>query len=211
MSILASARQAGPSTLASASLISPATLIRPATLVSTVSRTVGIGQVRPWLPAEETLRARAFRHGLEPGAGVAWLDEAGIVDARVRLGYAPSLRGNALTVTTLAVRFDNEDGSVGDLLLRAQLRGPRRRARVGGMLVASTPYLVPGGLLSLGARQCGAETFELCCHAGDDAEWRGFADLRVSPHPYDAQPLRVDPVAHVLPGLETSVPAPRGA
>lgn len=211
MSILASARQAGPSTLASASLISPATLIRPATLMSTVSRTVGLGPARPWLPAEQTLRARAFRHGLEPGAGVAWLDEAGIVDARVRLGYAPSLRGNALTVTTLAVRFHNEDGSVGDLLLRAQLRGPRRRARVGGMLVASTPYLVPGGLLSLGARQCGAETFELCCHAGDDDEWRGFADLRVSPHPYDAQPLRVDPVAHVLPGLETSVPAPRGA
>lgn len=194
MSILASARQAGPSTL-----------------ISTVSRTVGIGQVRPWLPAEETLRARAFRHGLEPGAGVAWLDEAGIVDARVRLGYAPSLRGNAPTVTSLAVRFDNEDGSVGDLLLRAQLRGPRRQARVGGMLVAATPYLVPGGLLSLGARQCGAETFELCCHGGDDGEWRGFADLRISPHPRDAQPLRVDPVAHVLPGLETSLPAPRGA
>jgi hypothetical protein len=79
------------------------------------------------------------------------------------------------------------------------------------MLVAATPYLVPGGLLSLGARQCGAETFELCCHAGDGDEWRGFADLRISPHAHDAQPLEVDPVAHVLPGLETSVPAPRGA
>jgi len=205
MSILASARQAGPSTLAS-----PASLISPASLLGTVSRTVGLGQARPWLPAEKTLRARAFRHGLEPGAGVAWLDEAGVVDARVRLGYAPSLRGNTLTVTSLAVRFEDDDGSVGDLLLRAPVRGARR-ARVGGMLVAATPYLVPGGLLSLGARQCGAETFELCCHAGDGDEWRGFADLRISPHAHDAQPLEVDPVAHVLPGLETSVPAPRGA
>jgi len=205
MSILASARQAGPSTLAS-----PASLISPASLLGTVSRTVGLGQARPWLPAEKTLRARAFRHGLEPGSGVAWLDEAGVVDARVRLGYAPSLRGNTLTVTSLAVRFEDDDGSVGDLLLRAPVRGARR-ARVGGMLVAATPYLVPGGLLSLGARQCGAETFELCCHAGDGDEWRGFADLRISPHAHDAQPLEVDPVAHVLPGLETSVPAPRGA
>jgi len=205
MSILASARQAGPFTLAS-----PASLISPASLLGTVSRTVGLGQARPWLPAEKTLRARAFRHGLEPGAGVAWLDEAGVVDARVRLGYAPSLRGNTLTVTSLAVRFEDDDGSVGDLLLRAPVRGARR-ARVGGMLVAATPYLVPGGLLSLGARQCGAETFELCCHAGDGDEWRGFADLRISPHAHDAQPLEVDPVAHVLPGLETSVPAPRGA
>ena len=205
MSILAGARHAGPSTL-----VSPASLMSPATLMSTMSRTVGLGPVRPWLPAEETLRARAFRHGLEPGSGVAWLDEAGVVDARVRLGYAPSLRGNAVTVTSLAVRFDNEDGSVGDLLLRAPVRG-RGRARAAGMLVAATPYLVPGGLLSLGARQCGAETFELCCHAGDDEEWRGFADLRISPHPHDALPLEVDPVAHVLPGLETSVPAPRGA
>jgi hypothetical protein len=40
---------------------------------------------------------------------------------------------------------------------------------------------VAGGLLSLGARQCGAETFELLCVAGD-GEWRELADLRICPH-----------------------------
>ncbi len=203
MSILATARQTGPSAL-----------------ISTVSRSVGLGPVRPWLPAAETLRARAFRHGLEPRVGVEWIDEPGVVDAQVRLSYASALAGNAVHVTGLAVRFDNPDGSVGDLLLRAPARTarqrsarqrPPRQAPRDRMLTAATPYLVAGGLLlSLGARQCGAETFELCC-AGPDGVWRGFADLRISPSPHGGQPLRPDPLAHVLPGLETSIPAPRGS
>ena len=72
------------------------------------------------------------------------------------------------------------------------------------MLTAATPYLVPGGqLVSLGARLCGAETFELCCASGS-GEWRGFADLRVSPVPRDLALLAPDPEGNVLPGLEAS-------
>ncbi|WP_344158174.1 hypothetical protein [Nocardioides koreensis] len=191
MSILASARQAGPSAL-----------------ISTVSRSVGLGPVQPWLPAGETLGARLFRHGLEPGTGVEWIDETGVGDAQVRLSYAATLTGNAVAVTSLALRLDNPDGSVGDLFLRAPARGSRRTARE-RMLVAATPYLVAGGrLLSLGARQCGAETFELCCARGD-GEWRGFADLRISPRPHGGRPLHPDPLANVLPGLEAGIPAPR--
>jgi len=191
MSILASARQAGPSAL-----------------ISTVSRSVGLGPVQPWLPAGQTLRARVFRHGLEPGTGVEWVDEAGVVDAQVRLSYAATLTGNAVAVTSLALRLDNPDGTVGDLLLRPAARGPRRTPRE-RMLTAATPYIVAGGwLLSLGARQCGAETFELCCAAGT-GEWRSFADLRISPRPHGGRTLHADPQANVLPGLEAGIPAPR--
>jgi hypothetical protein len=191
MSILASARQAGPSAL-----------------ISSVSRSVGRGPVQPWLPAGQTLRARLFRHGLEPGTGVEWIDEAGVVDAQVRLSYAATLTGNAVAATSLALRLDNPDGTVGDLLLRSPARGPRRTPRE-RMLTAASPYIVAGGrLLSLGARQCGAETFELCCAVGD-GEWRGFADLRISPRPHGGRPLHADPSAHVLPGLEAGIPVPR--
>lgn len=191
MSILANARQAGPTAL-----------------ISTVSRSVGLGPVQPWLPAGETLGARLFRQGLEPGTGVEWIDEAGAVDAQVRLSYAASLTGNAVSVTSLALRFDNPDGSTGDLLLRSAARAPRRTVRE-RMLTAATPYIVAGGrLLSLGARQCGAETFELCCALGN-GEWRGFADLRISPRPHGGRPLHPDPLGNVLPGLEASIPAPR--
>lgn len=192
MSILAHARQAGPSAL-----------------ISTVSRSVGLGPVQPWLPAGETLRARTFRHGLEPGVGVEWIDEAGVVDAQVRLTYAATLTGNAVAVASLAVRFDIPDGTAGDLVLRARAGTSRRTVR-DRMLVAATPYLVAGGqLLSIGARQCGAETFELCCLTGD-GEWRGFADLRISPRPHGGgRPFRAEPLAHALPGLEASIPAPR--
>lgn len=204
MSILANARQAG---------------------LLSVSRTVGLGAVRPWLPAGETLSARLFRRGLEPGTGVPWIDESGTVDAQVRLLYGVSLTGHASSVALLALRLESADGSVGDLLLRAPSRDRRtpaaaRRAlgraggRAGGregMLTTPTPYVVAGvagGMLSLGARQCGTETFELSCIAGD-GEWRDFADLRISPRPRGGLPLRVDPVAHALPGLEISIPAPR--
>jgi len=195
MSILAHARQAG---------------------LHSVSRTVGLGIARPWLPAGETLRARLFRRGLEPGTGVPWIDESGTVDAQVRLTYAVSLTGQATSVATLALRFENPDGSVGDLLLRAPSRDRRaspavRRGGRDTLLTTPTPYVVAGvagGMLSLGARQCGTETFELSCVAGD-GEWRGFADLRISPRPHGGLPLRVDPGAHALPGLESSIPAPR--
>ena len=193
MSILASARQAGPSAL-----------------ISTVSRSVGLGPVRPWLPAGQTLRARVFRHGLEPGTGVEWVDEAGVVDAQVRLSYAATAhwqRGGR-----------DQPGAAARQPGRHRRRPapppggtrPPAYARATRMLTAATPYLVAGGwLLSLGARQCGAETFELCCAAGDDDEWRSFADLRISPRPHGAQTLHADPLANVLPGLEAGVPAPR--
>ncbi|MFC4783545.1 hypothetical protein ACT8ZV_03665 [Nocardioides sp. MAHUQ-72] len=194
MSILASVRQAGPSGL-----------------LTSVSRTVGLGPARPWLPAGETLRARLYRHGLEPGVGVPWLDEPGVVDAQVRLTYAASLAGSQVAVTGLALRVENPDGSVGDVLMQA--RGPRRGAARDTVLTTATPYVVagvPGGLLTLGARQCGAETFELLCVAGD-GEWRPFGDLRVSPRPHGGRPLDPDPLANVLPGLTTRIPAPRAS
>jgi hypothetical protein len=199
MSILANARQAGHAGLTSA--------------VSRGTRTIGLAPTPPWLPARRTLRARLFRHGLEAPTGVPWIDESGMDDARVRLVYGSSVTGGAVAVTALALRVDLTDGSAGDLLLRAPGRPPwsrpgARRLVGDTMLTPATPYVVRGGLLSLGARQCGTETFELCC-ATSESGWRGFADLRISPSVDGTGRLRLDPARNPLPGLATSVPAPR--
>jgi hypothetical protein len=159
MSILGSARRAAPTTL-----------------LATVSRGVGRAPARPWLPAGLPLLARLYRHGTEPAVGVPWLDEPGELDAVVSVTYASSAARTRGVVTGLDLRVEHPGGSE-DLRLR------RPTVRPGPVLVSATAYAaagVPGGLLSLGARQCGAQTFELLCVAGD-GEWRELADLRICP------------------------------
>jgi hypothetical protein len=161
MSILGSARRAAPSAL-----------------LTTVSRGVGRAPARPWLPASVPLRARLYRHGTAPALGVPWLDGTGELDAVARVTYASSLARSRGVVTGLDLRLDHPEGRE-----ELRLRGPGTRPEP--LLTAATAYAaagVAGGLLSLGARQCGAETFELLCVAGD-GEWRELADLRICPHP----------------------------
>jgi hypothetical protein len=157
------------------------------------------------LPPGQTLQARVFRHGLEQPVSVPWLDNGGVDEALVRLGRGSSLTG-APVVNCLALRVELADGSVADVLLRG--RPSRRPAR--DPLLVSGPYVFDGGLISLGARQCGAETFELSCRTEQD-DWRGFADLRVSASSTGEPALHADPATHLLPGLDIAVPAPRAS
>lgn len=176
-------------------------------LFTTVSRTVGVRPAQPWLPQGQTLRARVFRHGLEPPVWVPWLDNGGVDEALVRLTCGTSLTG-ATVVTSLALRVEQAGDVSGDLVFRGPLRNhhPSRRPA----MMTAGPYLVDSGLISLGARQCGAETFELSCLA-DDGDWVGFADVRVGARPLDGTVLLVDPAANPLPGLEMSIRVPRAS
>ena len=211
------------------SLLAPSRLAAPTTLWSTVSRSLGLASAGPWLPAGRTLQGRLFRCGLEPATGVPWLDEPGVVDARVGLAYAPGRSGGGPAVATLVIRLAHPGGVAGDLVLRGgprsrwvtgrrdtgrrdtgrRVTGRRRAVHTGpGPLLVSVPsYDVAGRPLALAARPCGAETFELLV-ALDREPWRPFADLRVRPRPLDDRPLRPDPVARPLPGLRVARPGP---
>lgn len=209
VSSLATARQAGP-----------------LSLLGTVSRTVGLAPTRPWLPSGVTLGGRIYRHGRDPAVGVPWLDEAGVLAARVRLSHAlsrPGSRpGGAPAVTTIGLRLELPGAAGGpvtaaDLVLRAGSRprwstGRRRAVRPGPgpLLVSGVPYAAAGRPLSFAALPCGAETFELLC-AVDHERWRPFADLRVCPRPVEDLPLDPDPVRNPPPGLDVAGRAGRRA
>ena len=192
MSILGASRHAGSSA---------------GDLFSNVSRTVGLRSAQPWLPPGPTLGARVFRHGLELPVWVPWLDNGGVDEALLRLTCATSLTG-APVVTSLALRVAQADDSIGDLVFRRPLRSHHSSRRPA--MMTSGPYLVDSGVISLGARECGAETFELFCLA-DDGDWVGFADVRVGALPVDGTVLQIDPASNPLPGLEMSIRVPRAS
>lgn len=200
MSILASARQTG---------------LGAGELLSSVTRSVGLGGAEPWLRPGETLGARLFRHGTTPAVGVAWLDEAGVDEALVRLTCSGSLTGGSPVVTGLALRLPQPDGSVGDVLFRAPARAARgpwgaaaaRRPGRGTLLTTGAAYLSDSGLVTLAARQCGIETFELSCLAGE-GEWQHVGDLRVCALRTGLDPFVTDPAGNQVPGLEPAAWAP---
>ena len=188
------------------SLLPHAAPAAPRAVLGSVSRSVALVRRRPWLPAGETLRGRLFVPGQEPALGLPLLDEPGVLDLRVRLGYAPGLVGAGPLVRTLALRLDVE-GRPADLFFHAQsaARGAPRRRRGEEdctVLTSRTAYAVAGRPLLLAARMCGSETLELLSREGDAGQgWRSVADLRVSPYPVGEPPLLADPVARPLPGL----------
>lgn len=176
-------------------------------LYAAVSRTCGRRPAQPWLPPGPTLGAQVFRHGLEQPVWVPWLDNGGVDQALLRLTCATTMRG-APVVTSLALRVEQAGDSFGDLVFRRPLRNLYSSRRP--TMMTAGPYLVDSGVISLGARECGAETFELYCLA-DDGDWVGFADVRVGALPVDGTPLEADPVSNPLPGLEMSIRLPRAS
>ena len=64
------------------------------------------------------MRGRIYRHGLDPGTGVPWIDEPG-EDEVVRLSRAIGLRGLP-DIHGLAVRVPVEGGGTGTCCSRAR-------------------------------------------------------------------------------------------
>jgi hypothetical protein len=165
---------------------------------------------KPLHPEGSLVRGRIYRHGLTPGTGVPWLDEAGEDEVVVRLSRAIGLPGLLPDIHGLAVRIPLEGGGHGDLLFASTGWGrvsrfvlTASRSPQGRPMTTLLPYATPSGPLLLGARADGAETFELsCAPAGGD--WRPFADLRFSQAPARAGDGAVDfdPVLNRIPGLE---------
>lgn len=196
MTLLSLARTAGSS--AGGALLAAATrslaAVRPA--------------AKPLHPVGSLVRGRIYRHGLNPGTGVAWLDEAGQDEVLVRLSRAIGLPGGLPDIHGLAVRIPVEGGGHGDLLFASTGWGrlsrfvlTASRSPQGRPMTTLLPYDAPSGPLLLGARADGAETFELsCAPAGGD--WRPFADLRFSRTQAGDGPIDFDPVLNRIPGLE---------
>jgi len=165
---------------------------------------------KPLHPEGSLVRGRIYRHGLTPGTGVSWLDEAGEDEVVVRLSRAIGLPGVLPDIHGLAVRIPVASGGHGDLLFASTGFGrvsrfvlTASRSPQGRPMTTLLPYDAPAGPLLLGAHADGTETFELsCAPAGGD--WRPFADLRLSQAPARAGdgPVDFDPVLNRIPGLE---------
>ena len=196
MTLLSLARTAGSS--AGGALLATATrslaVVRPA--------------AKPLHPEGDLVRGRIYRHGLEPGTGVPWLDERGEDEVVVRLSRAIGLPGALPDIHGLAIRVPVEGGGHGDLLFATTGWGrlsrfvlTASRSPLGRPMTTLLPYSTPYGPLLLGARADGAETFELSC-ASPGGDWRPFADLRFRQVPAGDGPITFDPVRNQLPDLE---------
>ncbi|MET1059109.1 MAG: hypothetical protein ABWX84_05910 [Nocardioides sp.] len=162
---------------------------------------------KPLHPAGVTLTGRIHRHGSNPLAGVAWLDEPGEDDVLVRLSRAVGLPPALPDIHGMAIRVRSDEGDA-DLLLAST--GWGRFSRF--VLTASRdpsarpmttllPYRTDTGPLLIGARSMGphSSTLAWAVHGGP---WQTFGVLILSRRPATDQEISFDPVRHQLPGLE---------
>ncbi|MEV7427993.1 hypothetical protein AB0N29_00120 [Nocardioides sp. NPDC092400] len=181
---------------------------------------------KPMHPVGRVLRGRLERHGLEPGIGVPFVDDAGSDDVVAReskgIGLPPGLpdiHGLAVKVPLGGAGVDDlladpvEGGTQhADLLLSTNGWGPVARFLVlpsAGMttrpLTTLFPYRGPRGAVLIGARYVAEHHAQLAV-AGLRSDWQVFADLHLeAPEPgteqADDPDLEFDAVLNELPGL----------
>lgn len=189
----------------------PATLVgRTLAAVTLVVAWARQGRTRAVHPRGQLVAGVLTRHGLDPGTGVAWLDEPGTDRVQIRLSRSAGLRPPRPDVLGLAVRV-HVDGTPGDLLLATTGSG-----RLGRLLprlardyerasyCSLFPYAAAAGPLLLGARPSVGSSggFELLC-APLVGRWRPFATLTLPPADSDAGDSEIDfdPVLHPIAGL----------
>lgn len=161
---------------------------------------------KPLHPRGEVRRGTLRRHGLRPGVGVAFLDEAGEDDVLLRESRAAGLPAPLPDVHGLALRVLLPDGP-GDVLMNTAGFGrwtryalvPTRSAYA-RPLSTLIPYRTTAGPVLLGARGLGPDLLEVSC-AVDGGPFRAFGEVELGPGHGD-QDLSFDPVAHTLPGLK---------
>ncbi|MDN4160023.1 hypothetical protein [Nocardioides abyssi] len=179
---------------------------------------------KPMHPTGRVLRGRLQRHGLTPGIGVPFVDQAGVdeVVARESNGIGlpagmPDIHGLAIKVPLGGASYDDVRagrGSHADVLLSTNGWGPVSRFLVvpsAGMttrpLTTLFPYRGPQGSVLLGARYVDDRHVELAV-AGLRTDWRVFADLHLEPEQpgptgdgVDDPDLEFDAILNELPGL----------
>jgi hypothetical protein len=178
---------------------------------------------KPMHPTGRVLRGRLERHGLEPGIGVPFVDDAGVVEVVVReskgvglpVGF-PDIHGLAIKVPLGGATVDGAraGGSHADLLLSTNGWGPVTRFLVVPSVGMTTrplttlfPYRASSGPVLIGARYVGDRRVELAV-AGLRSDWRVFADLHLEPEEpgpegegSDDPDLEFDAILNELPGL----------
>lgn len=163
---------------------------------------------KPLHPSGRVVRARLDRHGLDPGLGAPFLDEAGTDQVLVRLSRAVGLPRPFPDFHGLAVRVPLAGGRHGDLLLATTGRGAVTRFLLtpsrtpgGRPMTTLLPYRTPTGAVLLGAQVVDDRHVTLSC-----APWRGpwqeFGELTLAPDDVGDPGIDFDPVRHQVPGLE---------
>lgn len=164
---------------------------------------------KPLHPRGTVYDAVLRRTGSPERWGVEWLDAPGEDHGLVRLSRSAGLPRPLPDVLGLAFTFTGPAGDRHDLLLATTgLRpGARfallpRRNPFAVPYGSLFPYRTPRGLVLLAAVPSAGAGFRLCT-AAPVGGWREFATLelagRTGPEP--DQPVRFDPVLHLLPGL----------
>jgi len=156
--------------------------------------------------------ADVVRHGLHPGTGVAWIDEAGVDRAVVRFSRGAGLPAPLPDVLGIAVRVSSPAGDPWDLLLASSAdRWPARRFPLPSAhwrrptYSSISAFRTARGLLVVGSRWRDGRF--LLAVAEPRGPWRPFAELRLLDDPSTApeQVITYDPVLHPFPGLEMPV------
>jgi hypothetical protein len=166
---------------------------------------------KPLHPRGSVVPGALHRFGGQGGSGAAWLDEAGDDEVLVRLSRAIGLPAPAPDIFGLAVRVPREDGGHGDLLFASTGLGrltrftlTAARTPYGRPLTTLLPYRTPAGAVLLSAVFLDESRLELAWAVGAGS-WHPFAELVLAEGSEEAgdAPVSFDPVANLLPGLDT--------
>lgn len=170
---------------------------------------------RPLHPKGIVFDAVIRRSGSPDAWGVEWLDSPGTDHGIARLSRSVGLPEQLPDIGGLAITFSGSDGERHDVLLATTglrtgtrlLLVPRRQPR-SSSYGSLFPYLTPRGPVLLAAVPAAAVPVPGRLHfrllaAGLTGPWREFGVLELGERPGTPadEPLRFDPVLHLLPGL----------
>lgn len=166
---------------------------------------------KPLHPRGSVVGATLSRFGADVGSGVAWLDQVQDEEVLVRQSRSVGLPAVVPDIVGLAVRVPTPGGRHGDLLFASTGLGRVTRYMLipgrspyARPLTTLLPYRTSAGPMLLSTVFVDETLLRLSWAVGSGA-WHPFATLALDRPPVDEpDPLiSFDPVANVLPGLET--------
>ncbi|MEU8365188.1 hypothetical protein AB0C27_55160 [Nonomuraea sp. NPDC048882] len=204
----------------------PGTSLARSALAATFGTAARLRHGRPLHPAGLVLDAHMRLHGAPRPWGTPFLDQAMELRGVARLSRSVGVPAPLPDILGIALRWEQQDGTVGDLLLastgrnRIGRRVLRPAGRWTGMYSSLFPYQVGERRLLLGAllhtpvslpatfdalalaAEFGPVVLELLV-AAPTGPWRLFGQVHLSaPARPDAErPMRFDPIRHPIQGL----------